>query len=1335
MSKSNDRRSQILSFIKARVEGDGRPPTLDEIAAASGLASRSAAQKHVRALEASGELEVTPKTARSARPRQRKPVVSSAKQWFEISARDIADLSDTDLRTLVARLCIARLANAAMPPSPVTWGGDQNAPDGGIDVRVQFRSGTEAHHAGFSRSVVGIQVKATKMGISEIQKEMCPDGLLRPSIRELIQFQGMYIIATADSSADAEYKKRVLAMRAAAALEPKYGDAEFDYYDAQRLADWTNQHPGVVAWVRSRLGRPFQGWRPYGEWAALSRGKVRPFLPDAKERVSDPHNPGQALSLLDGLQSVRRVLRAGRNVARLIGLSGVGKTRFAQALFEESAAPNALPAELALYTDTADSPIPSPLALLDELLAARRKAILIVDNCGSQLHNQLSERCRLSDCIGLLTIEYDIREDLPAETNVFRIESGSAELIERVIHQDFPEISYVNLRAIADFADGNSRVAIALANTMDSNDSLANLTDKNLFERLFWQGKDVQEQLEVAAQVCALVYSFDGEDIDGELSVLASMAGMSALSLYRQVNELQKRGLAQQRGGWRAILPHAIANTLARNALEAIPFEFIRKNLVLPEGRLLRSFSRRLGYLHTSSSAKNIVRGWLSEGALLGDIANLSPLLLEVLINIAPVDPAETLQCLKRAAKNTEFANLTSLDNPSRSSLIQLLRSLAYDAELFEDCIEILSLFALMEGENTTGSARDLIASLFALYLSGTHASMEQRSTWIKNALKSGNAKLEYIGFKALCSALESYHFSSYHDFEFGGRLRDFGFHPTGDAVSAWFKNFVDIAASLAERTTPLAESARDFLAENFRSLWSNAGVEDALEVAIEPLLDIGWEKGWLAIRQAIYFDGKDMGEHSLMRLRALEVRAQPRTLVSRVKAIVLNSYSAGVDFSDGEDVEYGYEKAEQLARELGQSVATDSDAFDIVLPLIVKNERGRQSAFCAGLADKVSSLEKCWNSLTEAFEATNKEQRNIQGLRGFLSVVYKRDRGVFERILDEAMENPSLAQLVPILQLSAPLDDRGCARLLASMDNSLVPASAFQYLSLGRNTHGLRDEQLANLLQRLSIKPDGVGIALDILYMYIYDNSDPIGPHVSNIARTLIASTPLTGHVQRLDHQLAGLIRKFLIGSNGEITARQILTRIRDGFEKINLSTHDLSETLAELFLLQPSIALDLLVGDEPDTGRAYRLRRKLAGGRRSSALSKISSDALIQWCSNGPNDRWVNVAPLIPAFDAAKSSEQPVWSDNILALIKNAPEPVTVAEALVQIIEPTIWSGSRADIIRNRLPLLDQLTDILGPKYLETVATWRSRLMLTIEREVRRDREEYRSRNERFE
>jgi repressor LexA len=68
MQSLSPRRAAILRFIRERVSVHGQPPTLAEIAADCGLASRGAARKHVLALAEAGLLELSAGQARGIHP-------------------------------------------------------------------------------------------------------------------------------------------------------------------------------------------------------------------------------------------------------------------------------------------------------------------------------------------------------------------------------------------------------------------------------------------------------------------------------------------------------------------------------------------------------------------------------------------------------------------------------------------------------------------------------------------------------------------------------------------------------------------------------------------------------------------------------------------------------------------------------------------------------------------------------------------------------------------------------------------------------------------------------------------------------------------------------------------------------------------------------------------------------------------------------------------------------------------------------------------------------------------------------------------------------------------
>src|ERR1700736_2657450 len=119
----------------------------------------------------------------------------AAAERFEITADDIAKLNDVDLRSLVGRLCESEARRRGLPSSCITWGGNQTAADGGLDVRVAFPAGT-AIEGFLPKAATGFQVKKPDMARGAILEEMRPDNVLRAVIRELAAESGAYIIVS-----------------------------------------------------------------------------------------------------------------------------------------------------------------------------------------------------------------------------------------------------------------------------------------------------------------------------------------------------------------------------------------------------------------------------------------------------------------------------------------------------------------------------------------------------------------------------------------------------------------------------------------------------------------------------------------------------------------------------------------------------------------------------------------------------------------------------------------------------------------------------------------------------------------------------------------------------------------------------------------------------------------------------------------------------------------------------------------------------------------------------------------------------------------------------------
>ena len=393
---------------------------------------------------------------------------------LEITGDDIALLSDSDLRTLLGRLCEAELIKHGLSTSHVRYGGHQNAADKGVDVHVDLPSGSSI--SGYiPRPETVIQSKREDMPRSSIIDEMRPRGILRPIIQELADRSGAYVIVSSQATSYSAVRDRMDAMNEAVRGIPNADALGLEFYDRSLIATWVRDHGGLILWIREKIGKPLRGWRGYGAWARDPGGVNASYLADEKLRV---HTAGKeaadGLPALDGIRRIRDLLRETGTDVRLVGLSGIGKTRFVEALFDHQVGHSHLDPTLAYYTNTADDPDPQPYGFASQLIADGRRAIVVVDNCSPELHRRLSELCRSSNSrLSIVTVEYDIQEDQPEGTSVFKLRTASDTLIETLIQRRFPTVSKIDAQTITRFSDGNAGVAIALAGTIGKSETIA----------------------------------------------------------------------------------------------------------------------------------------------------------------------------------------------------------------------------------------------------------------------------------------------------------------------------------------------------------------------------------------------------------------------------------------------------------------------------------------------------------------------------------------------------------------------------------------------------------------------------------------------------------------------------------------------------------------------------------------------------------------------------------------------------------------------------------------------------------------------------------------------
>ncbi len=1108
-------------------------------------------------------------------------------------------------------------------------------------------------------------------------------------------------------------------------------------------------------WLTSRFASNVNSWEGYDNWAKCPSGISEEYLVDDKIRLIDSSSQNnEGLSGICGISALRQTLLKNNSSIRLVGLSGVGKTRFAQALFDARIGENPISTESTFYTDIANGPSPAPRVLAEKLVSEGKDAQLVIDNCPPELHRTLTSICTSeASKVNLLTIEYDIREDQPEQTEVFSLEPSSIELIEKILNARYRNLGQQNSRTISEFSGGNSRIAIALAETIGKDENISSLKDEELFKRLFHQRHDQEKSLEKIAQILSLIYSFQinsDNAYSDDLIFLSELSEIPKKDIYEGAIELKRRSLVQQRSIWMAVLPHPIANKLVKHALENISPAIILSNFnEATDERLLKSFSRRLGYLPRCGEAKVIIENWFSEDGLLNKLHsnNQNNLVWIIIGNIAPVSVQEVLVHIERLANQPEFL---TRKNEQFIAITRLIRSIAYEEQYFDRCAKLLSQFALAENQGEkNNSIREILKSLFQLQLSGTHATKEQRLKLIDGLINTAIPSNENLAFELLDSSLEAWHFSSSHSFEFGANSRDFGYTPkTNQDVKDWYALFINFTTELITSSSSSSVLAKEKLGKNLRSLWAQSNLRDLIE---STCLKIGklevWNEGFSAIHSILKFDCKASDEFEIERLKSIAVQLSPKSLIDEIHMYVLADKWEFLNLEEhddeGELIEHGYKKGQQYSKELGLKLSsTDHELFESLLAelLSYNGTNSNLFEFGEGCAQGTQNNEELLARTISILEQLPEENRNFDFLRGQIKYLSKHNIKLTNAFLDNLIINPVLKQHFIWVQLSYTIDSEAIVRIIKDLKGNVSPVWMYKNLGYGCRHKPIPDDKLCNIMDLIWDQEAGQEVVVDLLAMRFHGLNQNQNYTVSNLLKKKSASflalfdySKERNHYNSKDYNFTQIANVCFSDGANEDYAISVFTNIKESTLDHFIGRIDLPDFLSTMIQMHPILALEVFIGEGVEVKPQLINVIKGKFDKKTSSFSNVDLQNIIKWCDKSKEDRYPKLASIITLYQSTKESIE--WTPLAIELLRNSPEPILVLDAYSTSLYPTSFTGSRAKVLESRLPLFHSLTNH-GSKGISSWAInkevqWKKIITSEYEREVERESD----RAERFE
>lgn len=1198
----------------------------------------------------------------------------------DITCKDIKELSDTDLRELIGKLCEATLNKNNIDTMCVTYGGNQDESDGGVDVRVKSNE-CFCEDWAIPRNNTIIQVKKPQMPPSEIEKEMInKEGNVLESIKELVSVKGAYIIASSgDNLTDKTLKNRIDKMKSIMSEIDKDGNVKLNFYDSKRIATWTNQFPSIIIWVNERTNNRTIGWSTYYNWSNPNEIEKEFIIDEDIFLHKDNFDKNNKRTIIEGINEIRNLLSQEKKVVRLAGLSGVGKTRFAQALFDKNIGENSLNKESVIYCDISNEPNPVPITFIQELLLLQKRVILIIDNCDKELHNKLAEfTLDPSSKISLLTIEYDVKENTDIESYNYYLDTSSDNTIRKLLKRDFDYIEDSNIETIVRCSDGNFRIARYLAKTIDKNESVGTLREETLFERLFYQNNEKDSDLLDTGRVASIFISFNVEynvdDSDNELNILSNIIEKSPLELNRNIGELSKRQIIQSRGNMRAVLPHAIANRLADELLSSLPINFII-NEIKKSRRLELSFFRRLKFLHDKEYSKKIVDIYLENC----DLEKVDKFEIEILQCIKVISPEKLLYKIEQIDDDKFFTR----KNINYYEWARILAYIAYDPENFSSAVMLLIKFAKSEkkGENYN-SIRNIVYKLFHIVLSGTHATIDERLKIVDIFIKSSCEIDNDLALKLIDELLETGGFVGQIINEGTSRKRDYGYFPkTQEEYRLWYITILKYCELLILNKI-FKDEIKEIVTNNFRNI-ASCGFYNELENLVKNVLEIEtWPQVWISIGVIKHFDKNKVPKEMLIRMNKLQEECKPRTIDDKI----ITYLSKGKHIYWGlDDIYENDEKNCEIIKELGRSIAKDNMQENL---LKINNlcNLYRVGFIAYGLYKEVDNNKELIFFLLSNINMDN-DRAYFEIISNYLSLMNK--TGESDAILDEIVQNEKYNKYYPKVQFGFELKQSDIERVQKSIQMSISPIQ--DYYRLGYCVSNINIEKVIETLKLFSKCKESDDIIINTLHILYFNKRKD--ENLDIYARNCIASLDYKDRGNTNNHinyEIEQVAQECFSKENGEKQAEIVFEKFVELIKEKGISYYEYSYILKLLVKLYPTAFLDKIF--TINKGEEFKIRYFVKGyGFHENIIDVIDQDILIQWMER--NKKILEISHIINPIE--KKDNIYKWKKISKYLFENYMDNQEVINNLLRGIYPRYLSDKYSSVLEARKSLATELED----------------------------------------
>lgn len=1034
---------------------------------------------------------------------------------------------------------------------------------------------------------------------------------------------------------------------------------------------------------------------------------------------------------LKQIDSVKEIISKEKAVLRIVGLSGLGKSRLALEALRPSE--NGSLSSFVRYTKDGDYPNRSLIKSVEHLVKKQTKAIIVVDDCEIDLHDELAEIVnKPSSKLSLLTLDFEGKQGKQGITKLVELspetqKSVVSEMIRQSPHAKAFDDS--DLRRAEKFAQGYPEIARLILEAWSAGKGIGeSLTDDRLIDRLLFGRNEPDQDARKILRGLSIFSHFGfkldpkrpkrySEDPKEQFKFIAeNVCNSTEEEVFEITSDFRERGILEERGQYIRVRPRPLAIRLAAEWWEKTHPNIVKDVIKKVDSvNLTEALCRQMEFLSDVSSAKEIVESLCAKDAPFGKAEILgSNTGSRIIRSFAVINPSAVMKALDLAFGSKTTDQLKEIKE-GRRNLVYTLQELTWEDETFEKAAWLLLCFSAAENEAWANNATGQFLQLFHVYLSGTKVPALSRITVLEKGIESNDSSRRKVAIQGLGSALTADHFSRSGGIEYrGGNLARKDWQPeTYKEKADYYKSCLEHLTRISIENSKDSDFAREEIENKITSLIVHGQIlNDVISsiIKIAPTIDGAWDKAIREVNQVLKWHEKKMPDSVSNKLHDLLKKLEPKNINDRVKHFIgaSPSYNSHKRDEKGNIIDEGAIKAQELAIEL----CAKGVEWEDILMIANQGQQPYSVPFGKTISENLKDSETLIEKSIQLLQGISKEDANWGFLAGLLSSKTESEQdGFLQKIHDNEQTKYGYLNLVKFL---------GVTKKRLEVLSELFVTGKYNKSHLDQLRYSLNTLPMDELLEFGEVifeqKKELSPTLLEVLEFSTHNEKNEPKSIDPLFRKIIVSGYSLFTHKENSNWSYAwrDVFVRLLSNQNDSEFAIKITEQLidyvisSDRYRSLNYEMTDVLRHLLRNYFedVWPILSKYILINDINSFKVLELVARSPlvtfeAGGTGGILFEEFANDEIIKWAKgNSPRAPKI-LGQITPIFEVSNTqSKEPdvdkaKWNSVTLLLINTFGDSEGFLDQLGQNLFSFGSIGSRVPYYERRITLLQQLLD----------------------------------------